>query len=124
MLWLLGIWGRRHEFTHPNTLNRWAECAKEKASSFFGTGLYKIPGDDLLSPRRTTIGRAGLASVFGMGTGVSPPVWSPGNSLSAIGGLIQKKYADADMSTIVRFLDPRFRRNDKPTNQPKIDMVK
>ncbi len=32
------------------------------------------PGDDLLSPVRTTIGRTGLASVFGMGTGVSPCV--------------------------------------------------
>jgi hypothetical protein len=32
--------------------------------------------------KATTIGRTGLASVFGMGTGVSPYVWSPGRSLS------------------------------------------
>ena len=43
------------------------------------TGLIN-PGDDLLSPVRTTIGRTGLASEFGMGSGVSPHVWSPGNS--------------------------------------------
>ena len=35
---------------------------------------FIIPGDDLLSPLRTTIGLTSLASVFGMGTGVSPPV--------------------------------------------------
>ena len=28
---------------------------------------------------RTIIGPAGLTAVFGMGTGVAPPVWSPGN---------------------------------------------
>ena len=42
---------------------------------------FIIPGDDLLSPVRTTIGLTGLASEFGMGSGVSPPVYSPGNSL-------------------------------------------
>ena len=41
-------------------------------------GLYK-PGDHLLSPVRTTIGRVGLASEFGKGSGVSPHVMSPGN---------------------------------------------
>jgi hypothetical protein len=35
----------------------------------FDAGLYN-PGDDLLSPRRTTIGRTSLASVFGTRTGV------------------------------------------------------
>ncbi len=38
-----------------------------------------IPGNHLLSPVRTTIGRKGLASEFGMGSGVSLPVTSPGN---------------------------------------------
>ena len=42
------------------------------------------PGDDLLSPVRTTIGRTGLASVFGMGTGVSPCVKSPGSRESGL----------------------------------------
>ena len=27
--------------------------------------------------RGTIMGRAGLTAVFGMGTGVTPPVWSP-----------------------------------------------
>ncbi len=34
-------------------------------------------GDHLLSPCGTTIGRLGLTAVFGMGTGVTPSVWSP-----------------------------------------------
>jgi hypothetical protein len=36
-------------------------------------------GDDRLSRRSTIIGLAGLTAVFGMGTGVTPPVWSPEN---------------------------------------------
>jgi hypothetical protein len=36
------------------------------------------PGDDRLSRLRTIMGLAGLTAVFGMGTGVAPPVWSPG----------------------------------------------
>jgi hypothetical protein len=41
----------------------------------------KKPGNDLLShsaARAVPSARAGLTSVFGMGTGVSPPLWSPG----------------------------------------------
>ena len=34
-------------------------------------------GDDRLSRRCTIMGPAGLTAVFGMGTGVTPPVWSP-----------------------------------------------
>jgi hypothetical protein len=47
--------------------------AKEKASSLSELAFIN-PGNHLLSPLRTTIGRAGLASEFGMGSGVSPPV--------------------------------------------------
>ena len=36
------------------------------------------PGDDRLSRVSTIMGPAGLTAVFGMGTGVAPPVWSPG----------------------------------------------
>ena len=36
------------------------------------------PGDDRLSRFRTIMGLAGLTAVFGMGTGVAPPAWSPG----------------------------------------------
>ena len=40
-----------------------------------------IPGDDLLSRLSgNTIGVQGLTTVFGMGTGVSPALWTPGNS--------------------------------------------
>ena len=35
------------------------------------------PGDDRLSRDCTIMGPAGLTAVFGMGTGVAPPVWSP-----------------------------------------------
>ena len=36
-------------------------------------------GDHRLSRRSTIMGPAGLTAVFGMGTGVTPPVWSPEN---------------------------------------------
>src|SRR5271157_869704 len=34
-------------------------------------------GDHRLSRQSTIMGPAGLTAVFGMGTGVTPPVWSP-----------------------------------------------
>ena len=37
-------------------------------------------GDDRLSRRSTIMGPTGLTAVFGMGTGVAPPVWSPEKS--------------------------------------------
>ena len=43
-----------------------------------------IPGDVLLShtvARGVPSALEGLTTVFGMGTGVAPPVWSPGNLL-------------------------------------------
>jgi hypothetical protein len=43
--------------------------------------VKKKPGNDLLShsaARAVPSARAGLTSVFGMGTGVSPPLKSPG----------------------------------------------
>ena len=52
-------------------------------------GLYVNPGDDLLSH---TVAHAvpsaleGLTAVFGMGTGVTPPVRSPGNWKPATSG--------------------------------------
>ena len=39
----------------------------------------KDSGDNRLSRRSTIMGLAGLTAVFGMGTGVTPPVWSPEN---------------------------------------------
>jgi hypothetical protein len=48
----------------------------------------EIPGDDLLShpvARAVPSALAGLTAVFGMGTGVSPPLWSPDTSLSKVG---------------------------------------
>ena len=51
----------------------------------------EIPGDDLLShpvARAVPSALAGLTAVFGMGTGVSPPLWSPDTSLSKVGDRI------------------------------------
>jgi len=42
------------------------------------SGWGEDPGDDRLSRLSTIMGPAGLTAVFGMGTGVAPPVWSPG----------------------------------------------
>ena len=44
--------------------------------------LKKIPGNDLLSHLAAVpSAQEGLTSVFGMGTGGSPPLWSPGKNL-------------------------------------------
>ena len=45
----------------------------------FQGGSWKDPGDHRLSRQSTIMGPAGLTAVFGMGTGVTPPVWSPEN---------------------------------------------
>ena len=47
--------------------------------------LCENPGSDLLSHHLTmavSSALEGLTSVFGMGTGVAPPVWPPGTSLA------------------------------------------
>ena len=41
-------------------------------------------GDDRLSRVSTIMGLAGLTAVFGMGTGVAPPVWSPESGRSVM----------------------------------------
>jgi hypothetical protein len=46
----------------------------------------KLPGNDLLShpvTRAVPWALEGLTAVFGMGTGVTPPLSSPGNTLKA-----------------------------------------
>ena len=40
--------------------------------------LLFYPGAELLSRLRSIIAAAGLTVVFGMGTGVAPPLWAPG----------------------------------------------
>src|SRR5437899_4299454 len=48
--------------------------------------LRKTLGDDLLSQEdylQVPSARAVLTAVFGMGTGVSPPPWSPGSNVSS-----------------------------------------
>jgi hypothetical protein len=53
-----------------------------------GRKRKKIPGNDLLSrpvARAVPSARTGLTTVFGMGTGVTPSLWSPGISLLAKG---------------------------------------
>ena len=45
-----------------------------------GAALLNDSGDNRLSRRSTIMGLAGLTAVFGMGTGVTPPVWSPEKS--------------------------------------------
>ena len=42
-------------------------------------GVMEDSGDHRLSRQSTIMGPAGLTAVFGMGTGVTPPVWSPEN---------------------------------------------
>ena len=57
---------------------------KQTAHDFhMGRTQKIIPGDDLLShtlARAVPLALGGLTAVFGMGTGVSPPLQSPENS--------------------------------------------
>ena len=39
--------------------------------------MVRIPAITDFRAKGTIIGPAGLTAVFGMGTGVAPPVWSP-----------------------------------------------
>ena len=39
--------------------------------------MVRIPAITDFRAKGTIMGRAGLTAVFGMGTGVTPPVWSP-----------------------------------------------
>ncbi len=39
--------------------------------------VWRIPAITDFRAKGTIIGLAGLTAVFGMGTGVAPPVWSP-----------------------------------------------
>ncbi len=48
-------------------------------ASTAGGWLWMIPAMTDFRARGTIIGLAGLTAVFGMGTGVAPPVWSPEN---------------------------------------------
>ncbi len=57
----------------------WSSSAQKEGACMGIIQAPVIPGNHLLSPRRTTIGRTVLASEFGMGSGVSPSVRSPGN---------------------------------------------
>ena len=88
---------RRRPYTRSGPSSRivWAWRAPNRARE--GAGLKKqtahvcdmgrtqriIPGDDLLShtlARAVPLALGGLTAVFGMGTGVSPPLQSPENS--------------------------------------------
>ena len=79
----------RLAFGHSEIRFRGGTCSvredarrKGRASSV----LAKKPGDDLLSQEdylQVPSARAVLTAVFGMGTGVSPPPWSPGSNVSS-----------------------------------------
>jgi hypothetical protein len=46
-------------------------------SLVLGRFMMKIPAITDFRAKGTIMGLAGLTAVFGMGTGVTPPVWSP-----------------------------------------------
>ena len=53
----------------------------KKPADPFGSAGFIYPGSDLLShclAAAVSSALEGLTSVFGMGTGVTPPVWPPG----------------------------------------------
>ncbi len=70
----------------PNPESRIPNPENEKSRARLG--FFQInPGDDRLShavTRAVPWALEGLTTVFGMGTGVTPPVWSPEN---LVGGM-------------------------------------
>ena len=66
---------------------RWAQNDEIPSSrSSEGISSLRNPGGDLLSQGaspQVPSARAGLTAVFGMGTGVSPPLWPPETLRSA-----------------------------------------
>src|SRR5881409_76335 len=66
----------------------WHTCSlyvKTKSPLTLRSAGFYYPGSDLLSHHLTmavSSALEGLTSVFGMGTGVAPPVWPPGTSLA------------------------------------------
>ena len=80
---------------------------KEKARSVTMTrrASGKIPGSDLLSHRPAPAVPSaveGLTSVFGMGTGVTPPLWPPGNLLAAGDGRFRHRAPRRHLPSEVR----------------------
>jgi hypothetical protein len=66
--------------TGPNSAEAYN---KRETPRRFSSGFLNFnPGNDLLSHRVTpavSSAREGLTTVFGMGTGVTPRLWPPGN---------------------------------------------
>ena len=75
-------------------------CAKKIAPSYYGA-ILNNPGSDLLSHGLSTIVSSaleGLTSVFGMRTGVAPPVLPPGNSLNQTYPIYQRQILNGQAS--------------------------
>ena len=75
------------EAEKPGEIGGWGLETKKARLRSSSTGLPQIlnPGTDLLSqdgnaPVPSAL--EGLTTVFGMGTGVAPPVWAPGKLIS------------------------------------------
>src|SRR5438132_2367561 len=72
-----------------SSIGRFSGGSDASSISYWGVVLSaetkrEIPGNDLLShpvARAVPSALVGLTAVFGMGTGVSPPLWSPDISL-------------------------------------------
>ena len=62
-------------------ISRWKVGAKKNPprtnALVLGGFVVRIPAITDFRARGTIMGLAGLTAVFGMGTGVTPPVWSP-----------------------------------------------
>jgi hypothetical protein len=60
---------------------KWHQAQKkirpEPTGWFRADSRVRIPAITDFRAKGTIMGRAGLTAVFGMGTGVTPPVWSP-----------------------------------------------
>jgi hypothetical protein len=71
------------------------------ARGFLKENIFQIPGDVLLShpvTRAVPSALEGLTAVFGMGTGVTPPLWSPRKSREESSVLlVERCYAGASV---------------------------
>jgi len=80
--------------------------------------LAKKPGDDLLSQEdylQVPSARAVLTAVFGMGTGVSPPPWSPGSNVSS--------RANPENSIASTNVDERVRSSPRPISTGRLNTL-
>ena len=103
----LALFGPRSRLTAPRvrsepTLAGDTEISEGARSHWDPGPSWNYPGGDLLSHAVTSAvpsALEGLTSVFGMGTGVAPPVWPPGTAAMPSYEILECRHADLAIRT-------------------------